>query len=410
MCESCKEENQVVNPCEKTTHSQVNTDDVFYNTECNTPQDLTNLNLPSGSNLSTILRKIDYKLGDNLNTVNFNAFNLEYLRTKYSITTIKTFSESVNLEFLYNKNQITAINSGITSLTTSLNSLSDEFADVKYPSITDTANIGFTVNDSINTVLQRIVNKFNSISGGTINSPSITAINTNSISLLASGTQNHTLSASVKISNNLNNKLQVLADGLYVPPQTAGLQTLAISGNQLSISNGNTVAIPVQGLQSLQLSGNSLTISGGNTITLPQTVETPLIANTSSSIQFTQSGTSGHTVTANVKTSSNVGNIISILTDGLYASVSALDTLNQINSDNSLKTILCNIVASCSGTTCYKWFVSNTSGTSVTISFTDSNNTVQSTSIAGTSTTTITGLKINTNPTSSLIITFLGKC
>lgn len=43
-------------------------------------------------------------------------------------------------------------------------------------------------------------------------------------------------------------------------------QTLSIAGNNLSITNGNTVAIPQQ---TLSISGNDLSILNGNTITLP---------------------------------------------------------------------------------------------------------------------------------------------
>lgn len=412
MCNNCNQSEQNSVPCEECKgHVQVNTDDIFYNTDCNSSLDLTNLNLPTGTSLSTILRKIDYKLGDNLNTVNFNGFNLEYLRTKYPIiNNIKTFAESTNLEFLYNKNQITAINTSVAGLNTSLTSLSSELEDIKYPNIVDSSSVGFTVNDTINTVLQKIVNKFNSISGGSVSSPAITAINSSSVILNASGVLNHTLTASVKVSSNINNRLQVLADGLYVSPTTVNNQTLSIVGNQLSISGGNTISIPVQGLQQLSLAGNVLTISGGNSVSLPSVVETTLIANNSSTVSFTQTGTSGHTISANVKVSSNAGNKITVLSDGIYNGTNAIDVLNDINNNSSLKAIFCNIASSCTSSTCFKWFISNTSGTSATVTYTDQNDVVQSTTISGTSTSTITGTKINTNPTSTLIITFLGKC
>jgi hypothetical protein len=54
-----------------------------------------------------------------------------------------------------------------------------------------------------------------------------------------------------------------------LPPVTDA-QTLSLSGSTLSISGGNTVALPpAPAPQTLSLSGSSLTISGGNTITLP---------------------------------------------------------------------------------------------------------------------------------------------
>jgi len=48
---------------------------------------------------------------------------------------------------------------------------------------------------------------------------------------------------------------------------TGGDQSLDINGNELSISNGNTVQLPEQ---TLDLSGNELSISNGNTVQLPE--------------------------------------------------------------------------------------------------------------------------------------------
>ena len=50
------------------------------------------------------------------------------------------------------------------------------------------------------------------------------------------------------------------------------IQTLSVSGNNLSISNGNEVVIdsnPSNELQTLTLAGHNLTLSDGNTVTLP---------------------------------------------------------------------------------------------------------------------------------------------
>jgi hypothetical protein len=46
-------------------------------------------------------------------------------------------------------------------------------------------------------------------------------------------------------------------------------QQLSLSGNQLSISNGNSVNLP-ENIQYLNVSGNELSITDGNTITLPE--------------------------------------------------------------------------------------------------------------------------------------------
>ena len=411
MCNKCKNTSCVdSSTCENNT--QINTDDVFYSSDICNPitQGLTNLNLPVGSNLSTILRKIDYKLGDNLNTVNFNGFNLSYLRSKYSITNIKSFAEALDIETNFLKTSINTNTASINTVSDDLTDLSELVNTIKYPGITDTSNVGFTVNNDINYILQKIVNKFSTVGSGSSNSPSITSNDSGTIRWNNNGTLNHNLSASVKISSQLNNKLQVLADGLYVNNTTVINQTLSLSNNQLTISGGNTVTLPIAGLQQLSLSGNSLSISGGNTIILPSLQESTLVANDSSTIDFTTSGTNGHTLTAQLKVSSNANNKASILSDGLYVTVSALDVLNEINADSTLKTIFCNIATTCASGICYKWFIKNTDTNPVNVSYVDVNGISQTATIGASSSQPLSGLKITTLPTTTLSLTFLGQC
>ena len=79
-------------------------------------------------------------------------------------------------------------------------------------------------------------------------SPDITAVDTQSINFTTSGLKNHTLTGSVKISAIANNAASILIDGLYVNPASI--------------------------------------------------TETALLANDSTSIDFTQSGINGHTIKA----------------------------------------------------------------------------------------------------------------
>lgn len=69
-------------------------------------------------------------------------------------------------------------------------------------------------------------------------------------------------------------------------------QSLALNGNNLSISNGNTVVLPTYtdtDGQSLSLNGNNLSISNGNTVVLPTFVE--IDGSTTNELQtLTQSG------------------------------------------------------------------------------------------------------------------------
>ncbi len=58
----------------------------------------------------------------------------------------------------------------------------------------------------------------------------------------------------------------------WIPSADNDLQTLSLNGNNLSISNGNSVAIPQSSdAQTLSLNGNNLSISNGNSVSLPQT-------------------------------------------------------------------------------------------------------------------------------------------
>lgn len=61
-------------------------------------------------------------------------------------------------------------------------------------------------------------------------------------------------------------------------------QNLSISGHNLSISTGNTILLPDNDNQALSISGNNLSIGGGNTITLPVTsAPTPQVLSISGS-------------------------------------------------------------------------------------------------------------------------------
>jgi hypothetical protein len=104
----------------------------------------------------------------------------------------------------------------------------------------------------------------------------ITVTDSSSIDFTVSGVNNHTITADIKrdtVSNGGNNILINTVNGVYVPPASA--------------------------------------------------TETPLVANDSSSINFTTSGTNSHTVTGVVKISAADFNVITINSDGLYVPVVA---------------------------------------------------------------------------------------
>ena len=108
-------------------------------------------------------------------------------------------------------------------------------------------------------------------------------------------------------------------------------QELSISGNQLSISNGNTISIPTGGtdadadptneIQTLSINGNQLQISDGNEIVLPGDAD----ANPSNEIQDLSVNTTGSDVNLNISN----GNTISFsISDNDDDSLNELQTLS----------------------------------------------------------------------------------
>lgn len=122
------------------------------------------------------------------------------------------------------------------------------------------------------------------------------------LAILDWGGHNYFLSVAIDLNNNNSfeanenfgaSQLLSVPYAMYAAQSGSGEQTLSISGNTLSISNGNSVDLPVDlyqagnginifgqtiyaydesptnEIQSLSISGNQLTISEGNTITLP---------------------------------------------------------------------------------------------------------------------------------------------
>lgn len=171
-------------PCDPCTQPascpvQLDTSCVIYHKQNNELSELTNLDLPNGSTLELILEQIDAALEG----FTASAFALPILRTNYTVNTLKQFMVAVDTEI--GELQLAVGNN--TFVETSLTA-------------TDSASIDFTV----------------------------------------SGTSNHTLTGSVKISTTLNNLLSVTGGGLYAAPQTLSVN---YTTKELTISNGNTVSL-----------------------------------------------------------------------------------------------------------------------------------------------------------------------
>jgi hypothetical protein len=169
----------------------------------------------------------------------------------------------------------------------------------------------------------------------------LNAVDSSTLDFTTSGTAGHTLTGLVKVSPNANNALQSVSNGLYVPVASAGVQT-PITGN-----TSNSIQLLASGTDNHTLTANvKISATGGNILSTnadgiyassPAFTETPLTVTDSSSIDFTGTGTSNHNLTGVVKISSNAGNILSVTPTGLFASSSAVaETVFTANDSSSI--------------------------------------------------------------------------
>lgn len=145
----------------------------------------------------------------------------------------------------------------------------------------------------------------------------ITVNDSTTIDLTASGSNNHTLSAAVKVSALNGNLITVESDGLHVAAPVVVIPPV-IANDSASLD------FTVSGLDSHTITGTvKVSSTLGNAITIDGTglyvpSIPPIIATDSASIDFTVSAPNSHTITGVVKVSSTVGNILSVDGTGLF--------------------------------------------------------------------------------------------
>ena len=159
--------------------------------------------------------------------------------------------------------------------------------------ITQTAGAFLTVDTNGDVILRKQLSfpssVVNTISGNQLTT-SVNGINSNTVTL---PTQVLTQSGNtITLSNN---------GGSFVLPTftDTDAQSLALSGNVLSISNGNSVTLPSftdTDDQTLTLNGNTLSIANGNTITLPST---SVVAGTNVTVSGNGSTATPYQISAN---------------------------------------------------------------------------------------------------------------
>lgn len=123
-----------------------------------------------------------------------------------------------------------------------------------------------------------------------------------------------------RLSYDLFNKLTnttITADYTYVDIPDQDIQTLSIAGNNLSISNGNTIPLPTDTVTNT-IAGNTIathTAVDGTVVNINESLITPVNTPT---VNLTASGIGDHTIAADVKVSSTAGNSLIVGPDGLF--------------------------------------------------------------------------------------------
>jgi len=378
MCLDCEKptcfETKKCEPCK----APISTSCLYYNLENQENSHLLAIGIENGSPLNTVLETLTKKV-NLVATPNFTSFTIPYLKGKYTTTNIKQFSEGVSLE-LGNLNSITAANTACcTENREAVASMSLDVNAIKFPKIQDSSIAGFTINSTINVVLQKLSNQIATLNGTAVVSPPITANETSSVKINKSGTLGHTISAIVKRSGAIGNQLQLNPDGLYVPPYNAANQTQTLSGNgnTVTLTSGGSYTVPIP---SLTLSGTTIGIAGSpvsfNLASILSTSQTPITKNDTSSIELTVSGTNMHTIQGIVKRSNDAGNILERRIDGLYVSSggaqAVLTEINESASNSTLRQTFCSIQAASCGV-CFSFHIKNTSVGLKTFSYVNCN-------------------------------------
>lgn len=149
----------------------------------------------------------------------------------------------------------------------------------------------------------------------------ISPVDTSTVDMSAAGTANHTISATVKVSGEAGNQVQIRTDGLYVPQAAAETHISVVDTSTVDLTASGTAnhtvtaAVKVSGD-----AGNQLQVhSDGLYVPLDvDTPETPITPVDTVTIDMVASGTANHVISANVKVSSTAGNQVQLKTDGIY--------------------------------------------------------------------------------------------
>ncbi|MFY8066250.1 MAG: beta strand repeat-containing protein [Flavobacterium sp.] len=236
------------------------------------------------------------------------------------------------------------------------------------PATSIASNRFLSVNQNGDVVLNKIANPIET--NVLTSNANLMTSNVNSIS--SSSTIINSISNSVNSNNQLITTVNGIASAPVNLPRT-DLQSLSLTGNLLSISNGNSVTLPSYDYtpqilsqsentitlsngggsftlptfndtdaQSLALNGNTLSISNGNSVTLPTYVDTPqTLSQTGNTVTLSNGGgsftmpntsvTAGTNVTVTGSGSSASPYVISAGDTSLYANNGTINSATTTN-------------------------------------------------------------------------------
>lgn len=322
---------------------QLDASQIFYHFACPSGESLlTTLDLSNGVNLEQFMESVDEKLNQTV-AFNYSAYQMDCLKKRYTVLNISNFIDAMDGESCRLDSAFQLIQDNTKDIAT----LNGNILDILNPKLVNNCNIPFTANTPLAPAIQAFVTHYCNFVNTLVipESPSIVGLNNSTIAWSLAGVKNHNLTASVKVSTDADNAIEIHTDGLYaaLPSTPASYQTLnwdAMSST-LSISNGNSQIINFPGAQVLSNpSGSILSLSGGGgsidiatMISLSFTETVLAVSSINAALSIGQSGTSQHTLALGlVLDSTTAGNIGVINSYGLYIpKTSGKNGLNNIS-------------------------------------------------------------------------------
>lgn len=307
-----------------------------YNTDCvkYTGDDISCLEINTGDTLTEILVHLEDVICA-LSPNSWDGYDYSCLST-LNVSSQQEFVEGISAYVCDLKTDLDTLSDTVVIHTASLNTLGsvttlDCFETISgLPGATATPSALFAAIQQVLCDHEDEITALQALGG-----VPLTVNDSTSINFTASGTANHTLTAAVIVSPGVNNSISIESDGLYVeevPIVVVDTDTIDFtSSGVLGHTITADVNISTDPNNRLVVLGDGLFVAGASFS------ETALTANDSNSIDFTTSGTSAHTLTGSVRIDPAVDNIISITTDGLYASGSSFSVTNNSVGDAQLR-------------------------------------------------------------------------